>query len=108
MDPIFFYRNPQAPAVEAATVEAATVEAAAAGTAAPGNAVPGNAAGPCWENLGDLSLRGLGVVIQPNVSAKGWPTDAGSNASPVTRHWRTPLSCGGCVMPEPVSAARRA
>ena len=31
-------------------------------------------------DTGDGSLNGLRIAIQPNISAAGWPTDAGSNA----------------------------
>jgi Asp-tRNA(Asn)/Glu-tRNA(Gln) amidotransferase A subunit family amidase len=67
MDPIFFYKESQS----------------ATGTKAQSGVGDGDlagAAGPGAASDGDGGLRGLRVALQPNISVRGWPTDAGSRA----------------------------
>jgi aspartyl-tRNA(Asn)/glutamyl-tRNA(Gln) amidotransferase subunit A len=63
MDPIFFYQDPRG----------------APGTAGP-RAAGRDVHAPSVDSEGDGRLRGLSVALQPNISVRGWPTDAGSHA----------------------------
>jgi len=66
MDPVFFYRNPET-APEGGP--GAGPEAAGATTVEPGA-----------RTSADRPLQGLCIAVQPTISVKGWPTEAGSNA----------------------------
>ncbi|MGI5939717.1 MAG: amidase family protein [Thermoleophilia bacterium] len=69
MDPIFVYQESQI-ALKSQT----TLKTTAGGTPGP------DAGGTCASAGGEEPLRGIRVAVQPNISVRGWPTEAGSHA----------------------------